>query len=555
MFAVLRVTSMTLVALLVLALVPLVAEAAPYTRDAGRRTAPGQEGRPDKDRGNNRDSTLNPDDSGDGGQTSDPEPDDGGDVLPPPPPPPPSDENEVRLEVGDNFASVIAQHPAGTAFRIAAGVHVGQRVTPRAGDTYTGEVGTVLTGAVPVALGDVAVAGSAWVIGGQTAEAFRHNGNFHGSTETGFERHAANNDLFADGVRLNHVNSRSAVDTAGEWFFDYAADEIVVGVDPAAVDLTLSTPWHAFASDADNVTIQNLTITRYASYAQHGAILARGDGWTVANVTVSENHGAGITIGPHGTVTGSRIVDNGQIGVTSWYGAGIRVESNEIAGNRTLQYKWGWEGGGTKFKESTGLVFANNWVHDNHGPGVWFDIDTVDSVIVSNRVTDNLIGVMVEISYGAEIADNTIRDNGADGYGDIGAGIWVSNSSDVDIHHNDLGHNRLDLLATHYERGAGAFGRYETTGLNVHANAITISGIKPTGLRVYTGETEYYSAMGNTFQDNDYQLVPGAAQFWWQGDRDPAAWQGLGFDVDGTFGTAEVDSAVRVPYTPVGYGN
>ena len=470
--------------------------------------------------------------------------------------PPARTGDEVVLEVGDDFVEVVAAHPAGTHFRIAEGVHVGQSVSPRDGDTFTGDAGAILTGAVALPAEAFTRSGQTWVAGGQTAQPFVHNGSFHGSTEEGHERVAANNDLWAGDTLLEHVGSRAAVDAPGKWFFDYDADEIVVGTDPASTDLAVTVPWHAFRSDADDVTIQHLTVTRYGSYAQHGAIHTQGSGWNVRHVTVSENHGAGILVGPHGTLSHSRIIDNGQIGVTAWRGEGIVVESNEIAGNRTLAYNWGWEGGGTKFKETTGMVFANNWVHGNHGPGIWFDIDNVDSVIRSNLVEDNLIGTMIEISYGALITDNTIVDNGAEGYGDIGAGIWVSNSSDVQIGHNDIAGNYLDILATHYDRGAGAFGRYETTGLDVHDNWIRITGTKPTGLRVYTGEDHLYTEGGNGFRGNSYELADGSPAFWWNGDKDMSAWQALGFDTEGgTFASTESFSAVRSPYSPQGYGH
>ena len=470
--------------------------------------------------------------------------------------PPARTGEEVVLELGDDFAAVVAAHPAGTHFRIAAGVHRGQSVTPRDGDTFTGDAGAVLDGTVPLQAGDFSRSGGVWVAAGQTAEAFTHNGRFHGSTEDGFERHAANNDLWNGDTRLNHVNSRGEVDSPDEWFFDYERDEVVVGVDPASASLSLSVPWHAFRSEATGVTVQHVTVTRYGSYAQHGAIHAQGHGWTVRHTTVTENHGAGVLIGPFGTLTHSRITANGQIGVTAWYGEGIVVDSNEIAHNRTLQYRLGWEAGGTKFKETTGMVFSNNWVHHNDGTGIWFDIDNRDSVIRSNLAEDNLIGVNIEISYGAEISDNTIRDNGAEGYGDIGAGIWVSNSSNVEIHHNEIADNRLDILATHYERGAGAHGRYETHGLDVHHNHIRITGEKPTGLRVYTGEDHFYTERGNTFRDNTYDLSEAGTTFWWQGDRSWDQWQALGFDVNGSFAAAGNGSTgVRTPYAPVGYGH
>ena len=414
--------------------------------------------------------------------------------------PPARTGDEVVLEVGDDFASVIATQPPGTHFRIAEGVHVGQQIRPRDGDTFTGDAGAILSGAVPMAAGEFTRRGDVWVATGQTEEAFIWNGTFHGEMRPGFERDGANHDLWAGDTRLRHAASRSEVDTEGEWFFDYDADEIVIGRDPAATPIALATPWYAIASDASDVTVQHLTISRYATYAQHGAIHTTGPGWDIRHVTVTENHGAGITINGGTTVTDSLITWNGQIGLTAWSGEDIVVERNEIAHNYLLGYNWEWEGGGTKFKETTGMVFTNNWVHDNYAPGVWFDIDNRDSVITSNLIHDNLVGILMEISYGAEIAHNTIHDNGADGYGDLGAGIWVSNTSDVHVHDNAFADNRSDVIATQFERGSGAYGRYMVTGLNVHDNTFTISG-------PVAGPNAYLNNTTGTLQDRISSVV------------------------------------------------
>ena len=126
----------------------------------------------------------------------------------------------------------------------------------------------------------------------------------------------------------------------------------------------------------------------------------------------------------------------------------------------------------------------------------------------------------------------------------------------MQIGHNDIAGNYLDILATHYDRGAGALGRYETTGLDVHDNWIRITGTKPTGLRVYTGEDHLYTQGGNGFRGNSYELADGSPAFWWNGDKDMSAWQALGFDTEGgTFASTESFSAVRSPYSPQGYGH
>ena len=47
----------------------------------------------------------------------------------------------VRIEVGQDAQRVIEDHPAGTSFVFAAGVHRLQSIIPRSGDRLTGETG------------------------------------------------------------------------------------------------------------------------------------------------------------------------------------------------------------------------------------------------------------------------------------------------------------------------------------------------------------------------------------------------------------------------------
>ena len=467
--------------------------------------------------------------------------------------PPPRAPHEVVIEPGQSIQAVVDAHPAGTSYRIAAGVHRAQMVAPKAGDTFTGDAGAVLSGAILLDPAAFTRSGSTWMIGGRREE---HTG-MHGVTLPGHERAAAEHDLWADDRRLTHVNSRREVDAPGEWFFDYAADQVVMFDAPSQIGrLELSVAQHAFRSTAPDVTIQHLTITRYASPAQHGAIHAEGaQGWEVAHVTATENHGIGIRIGPGMHLHHSLIADNGQLGVGGTGGTGIVVRHNEIRGNHTLPYDWMWEAGSTKFVDTDGMVFEHNWVHDNEGIGPWWDIDNTNAVIRYNLVEGNTLGgILYEISYGARIYGNVIRNNGHGGYGDIGGGISVSNSRDVEIFENLIEHNRIEVFAVHDERGSGEHGRYETSGLHVHHNDIRIQEYSP-GLRVYTGEDAYFTSKGNRFASNTYRAAPGQLMYWGR-TLTVSEWQGLGFDVDGRW--VAIDQPGRLPsatsFAPAPYG-
>jgi parallel beta-helix repeat protein len=54
---------------------------------------------------------------------------------------------QVAVYPGTSIQSQVDAYPAGTTFVLKAGVHANQRVRPKTGNTFTGEAGTVLTGA------------------------------------------------------------------------------------------------------------------------------------------------------------------------------------------------------------------------------------------------------------------------------------------------------------------------------------------------------------------------------------------------------------------------
>ena len=53
----------------------------------------------------------------------------------------------VDIYPWENIQQVVNNHPAGTTFLLKGGVHRLQTITPRSGDRFIGEAGTVLSGA------------------------------------------------------------------------------------------------------------------------------------------------------------------------------------------------------------------------------------------------------------------------------------------------------------------------------------------------------------------------------------------------------------------------
>jgi parallel beta-helix repeat protein len=404
-----------------------------------------------------------------------------------PPSPPPAEApaeapaDAVPVAVGENLQAVVDANPAGTTYIIAAGVHRNQQVIPKDGDTFTGERGAVLSGASVLDAWEQR--GGRWTVGGQTAE-----GPTSGEVEDGRERDLHPEDLSVDGKLLRHVDDPEV--EPGEWHFDYDADRIWLGDDPAGKTVELAvTPWAFAGSGVSDVTISNLEIRQYASQAQGGAIgSGKAQGyehntrdWTVEHVFVHHNHGGGIRIGPGMTIRNSEIAYNGQIGIN---GQGIvtgesvadpkpgfvTIVDNHIHHNLTLGYAQDWEGGGLKLLDTwAGSLFANNLVEHNAGTGIWYDVDNRNARIASNLTRNNARqGIFYELSFGPDtaIVDNTVLDNG-----DVG--IHVVDSHGVEVTGN-LVEGNVEGIVVQAGRRAGDAGdlgqTWDTRDVHVHRN-------------------------------------------------------------------------------------
>ena len=447
-----------------------------------------------------------------------------------PPPVPPTSSPLVILPGEDIQAKLDAQ-PAGTRFTIAAGTHRLQTIRPKDGVQLIGAAGAVLSGAR--VLTQFERDGSLWVVTGQAQE-----NSLAGQCEATAPMCRQPEDLFIDNRRLEPVASKGEV-AAGKWFFDRASDRVYFADDPAGRVVEIGVVPHAFVGAADGVVIQNITIEKYATPAQQGAV--QGDqsrNWTLENVDVRLNHGTGIRLGDGMRVLRSRVTSNGQLGIGG-SGRGILIESTEIAYNNAAGYKQAWEAGGTKFARTEDLVVRGNHVHHNAGHGLWTDIDNIRTLYEFNRCEDNaLSGIFHEISYGATIRDNTARRNGAGSPVWVdGAGILVNSSRDVEIYNNTVDGNANGIAAVQSARGTGRYGDYRVANLYVHDNVITLVR-GSTGLVQNEGSAAVFQDSTNRFRNNRYIIGYAGRPFAWN-DRTLSfsQWQALGHDQQGTAGT------------------
>lgn len=178
---------------------------------------------------------------------------------------------------------------------------------------------------------------------------------------------------------------------------------------------------YAFTQHAQNVTIRNLTVQGFVAPQDEGVVNHdSGNGWVLENDTVQNNDGAAMMAGARQQIRHTCLRNNGQYGMNAFQDGdkitGLVLENNEIAGNNTDDFEAKNPGcgcsGGVKFWAVNGADVRGNWVHDNHGPGLWADTNNNDFLIENNLIENNDgEGVFYEISYNLIMRGNTLRGN------------------------------------------------------------------------------------------------------------------------------------------------
>ncbi len=441
---------------------------------------------------------------------------------------------------GESIQAKVDAAGPGAAFTIKAGVHRLQSIAPKSGNTFTGEPGAILSGA-KVLTGWVQD-GSRWYVAGQTQQ--------RGPTANAAIRCKATSprcdnaeDLWIDNALKVHVATLAGVGP-GKWFFDYLANRIYVGDDPAGKTVETSVTEYALAvhvAGIANVTLKGLVIEKYANMAQTGAVggAGWGNGWIVRDNEIRFNHGAGTRGNLGMQVVHNNIHHNGQLGLGG--GGYARVDSNEIAYNNVLGFNDRWEAGGTKFVATSGLVVRGNFSHHNHGPGLWSDINNINILYESNRVEDNDgAGIDQEIGYAAVIRNNLIRRNGATRPSWVeGTGILVLSSRDVEVTGNTLENNwGGGIYGFHSDRGIGTYGPWELRNFWVHDNTITMTSTPygVNGIEQVNNPAVFDPSFNNRWTRNVYHVSGVERPFNWLGRKTWAQWRAAGQDLTGAFG-------------------
>ena len=280
-----------------------------------------------------------------------------------------------------------------------------QSVAPLRGDKFIGEAGADLNGSKVVTNWDKS--GRFWVSSGNTAL-----NTPYGPASTYCQD--SNGCAYPQDLYLNNrplVHQLALPVTTGHWYFDYSNDQLYMADNPSGQTVELSVKKYAFGGSANNVTVQNLIVEKYAVTLQSGAIEPYGSGWTVQSNEVRLNHGEGIkTKGDDETILSNNVHNNGQAGIATGSGSNIRYQNNTVSNNNYAKITYDSEAGGSKFAGSSNLRILDNTFSGNDGVALWIDGESSDATISGNTVTNNTLdGIRYEHSHHGTISGNVTQ--------------------------------------------------------------------------------------------------------------------------------------------------
>jgi hypothetical protein len=430
----------------------------------------------------------------------------------------------VTIHPGDNIAKVVAANPANTTFTIVAGTYrLTESIMPKNGDSFIGQ-----TACAPPSSSCPAILSGSRVIGpsatfdgtnykviGQTQQGRQQ---FMKTCEPGWEGCFYPEDLFFDGVPLQHLNSASLPTiSTGQWWFDYTNHVIYFHDDPSGHTVETSVVPTVAGSPswagANNIRFQYLTIEEFAAPLQQGAIdptsvgggTTKSSNWVVQNCELLLNHGLGIHLNIGVTSLNNYIHNNGQMGIgggsnSGTIQSGIVLSGNTITYNNYANVNPGFGAGGIKFGYTLGAVVRGNTINNNAGGAIHFDAYSRDSLIDGNIITDNVsAGIAYEIGRGSNtvVRNNIVQRSGQNNrFGNgPGAAIRSQASSGVNMYCNVI---EVDNQA----------------GENVLIMGASNRGNDP------NPPYDYLSSTGNSFHHNTVIWDAGAAGAVWYNHRD-----------------------------------
>ncbi|MFW5872361.1 MAG: right-handed parallel beta-helix repeat-containing protein, partial [bacterium] len=291
--------------------------------------------------------------------------------------------------------------------------------------------------------------------------------------------------VFIDSVMLKRVGSVDAIDE-GSFFIDYSTKKVYIGSNPNGKEVEITRNEFAFKrvenlSNFNGPSFKGITFMHYAQ----SAIIINNN---VPNKALDYSKGEYSKFGNrvvNSLIENCKFLYNGEDGA-SLTGAGLEVKSCEVAynGKHGLKINKADNGilenchihhnnikgfarldfpGAVKINNQTdNFLIKNNFIENNDGNGLWFDIGNRNFKVINNLVKNNsLSGIMYESSDYIIVAGNVCVGNKRDG-------IRMQNSAHATIYNNTViasgGSYAVVILRTDRSCQNDNFGWHACTG-------------------------------------------------------------------------------------------
>ncbi len=307
-----------------------------------------------------------------------------------------------------------------------------------------------------------------------------------------------NNDMvFVDGKFLEAVGWEGEVDESS-YYIDYDAGVVYIGIDPAdrlveitAFDAALirtTKDINGMKSDRKGPVIRGIMFTQYAfraieiegtdpvglsDEANHGKEVV---GTTLEHCTISYcSRVAAYLRGDHLTIRHCRVSDTSTEGIYILSSSDVLLEKNIFTRNNIERITGYYPAAVKIFNQCYRVTCRDNLVIDHpYSNGIWYDVGNVDGRFLnnwiegvgnidrefsSNQPWPSNNGFFFEISKGAICAGNV--------FVNCDHGIWVLNSSDVQICQNTFVNSTACIGRTARSAADDPFGWHPSTGPDV----------------------------------------------------------------------------------------
>lgn len=470
---------------------------------------------------------------------------------------------------GDNLGSIVTAAPAGTTFIFTPGTYTRQTITAKNGDVFIGLPGSVMDGAATLTGFTGPDGNGNYSVTGQTQTELV---NGTGNCTAGFPLCDHSDDLFYDGVPLNRQASQtlSGSGTSAQWFWDQTSHIIYVHTNPSGHVLQTSISQNAIQGPANNVTIRGLKIQHYAAPLQTACVggltgisfpaLNQNLAWVVENNDISGCHGRGSEVLAGWKFNNNFVHDNGNMGVGG-NGDAIFFTNNEESGNNYAGVNCGFECGAFKFVFTHNGTWNGNYIHDNLGNGMWWDIDNKSITAQGNTIVNNQSnGLMIEISDGCVVSDNYISGNadipGLANHFLEGVNLLISATQRCWVYNNTViagPNNSNGLFVVGQNRGTNLDNmQYLSANNFIYNNDLSMPvSCTGSGCSIMSNNSDYLnpynsSANQNKFDWNWYHL-PTTTDPWFQwtgGFQTFATMQANGYDLNSSIDTVNIGTCV-----------